>query len=250
MRKDKESMEVRGLLGIIGAIMFYAALLHESSATAALCWAWLALSILIAACGHVAGASRFMGTALGGLLAATACWVLAYLDPGWNSSKAPALLHPGLWAAVVLSGSGLLIAKGIGSSLNEEARATTMRTAAGASLALLLAATSLEAARIAARVSHDPAAQGGAVSIWWAIVACGLIAGGFARRIPVERHGGLVFLFVVGAKVVLFDLHEVAPAWRIASFLSVGVLMLLVAVGYARLSSIITRTSRPQDAAA
>jgi hypothetical protein len=242
--RNGETEDVRDLLGIVGTLMFYAALAHNESRAYAMCWGWMVLSAGVGLAGLVSRGPLILSTAIGGLVGAGAAWVVAYLAPGWTTSHSPALLHPGLWASMVISGMAIVLSGLLGTRLKPETRGSVVPAIGAACGLMLMASTTLELARIAAMASHDAAARGGAVSIWWAMVASGMIAGGFARRVPLVRHAGLALLFIVGGKIVLLDLHEVAPAWRIASFLSVGVLMLLVAVGYARLSAIVTRSRR------
>jgi hypothetical protein len=40
---------------------------------------------------------------------------------------------------------------------------------------------------------------------------------------------------------VLVDFAHVAPAWRVGAFIGIGLLMLFVGVGYARLSRLLER---------
>jgi uncharacterized membrane protein len=116
-----------------------------------------------------------------------------------------------------------------------------------AAIALLLSSTSLEIARIAGVMSSEPTARRAAVSIWWGLVAVGLIVAGFWRKIPAARHVGLGLLAVATAKAMVFDLSTVPPIWRVASFVGLGLLMLGVAVGYARASA---RLARPNPGGA
>jgi uncharacterized membrane protein len=113
-------------------------------------------------------------------------------------------------------------------------------------LLLIFVATSAETSRIASMMFVDETAKYASLTVWWAVFATALIVAGFVRTIPVVRHIGLGLLCVAAGKAVMYDLAEVEPAWRIASFLGVGLLMLGVATGYMR----IARTSRrsPEEA--
>jgi uncharacterized membrane protein len=100
---------------------------------------------------------------------------------------------------------------------------------------VLFAATSLELDRAGrALLPHDAMSRAGMVSIWWGLYAVALLGIGFARHEPIVRHFGLGLLGVATLKAVLVDLADVAPEWRVASFIGLGLLMLGVAVIYAR----------------
>ena len=78
-----------------------------------------------------------------------------------------------------------------------------------------------------------------AVSIWWGLVSVGLIVAGFVARRPLARHSGLALLVLATGKACVFDLAEMPQTWRIASFVGLGLLMLGVAVGYARAAALL-----------
>ncbi len=165
-----------------------------------------------------------------GLLASAAATGAAFI-PGWFDSSAPPLLHRGLLLGLALAAACVAAIR------LARARWTIPGTRAFlAALAVLaaLAATTLELARVAEIATDDAAARGAAVSLWWALAAAGLIVGGFLRRVPPVRWCGLALLGVAGCKVVIADLATVAPVWRAASFVGVGLLMLAVALLYAR----------------
>ncbi|GJQ30757.1 MAG: hypothetical protein HBSAPP03_26410 [Phycisphaerae bacterium] len=109
-------------------------------------------------------------------------------------------------------------------------------------LVLFFADTSLEAGRIVRREFADQTAQRAAVSMWWGVFAVGLLAAGFMLKRAWSRHAGLALLGIAGVKVVAYDLAGVGQAWRIASFLALGLLMLGVAVVYAKVNK-----PRPAD---
>ncbi len=60
---------------------------------------------------------------------------------------------------------------------------------------------------------------------------------GFWRRVPEIRYVGLTLLAIAAGKAVVYDLAEAPQAWRVASFVGLGVLMLMVAVGYSKVSA-------------
>ena len=98
-------------------------------------------------------------------------------------------------------------------------------------------ASSMGVAAIAIDLTDDLLARRAAMSLWWGVLAVGLLIVGFKRSRKAVRHAGLALLSLAALKVVTFDLVEVSPAWRVASFLVLGLLMLGVAVGYGRMSA-------------
>jgi hypothetical protein len=72
------------------------------------------------------------------------------------------------------------------------------------------------------------------VSIGWAISALALIAFGFATRDRAYRWSGLFLLLITLLKVTLLDLAGVETIYRIASFIVLGVILLLASFAYSR----------------
>jgi uncharacterized membrane protein len=179
------------------------------------------------------------GLGLAALAVAAAGWVYYFPLLGWRETTAPVLLHPGLWLAVLLSGLGWgaeawLRREGTDAG-NARLALVRMRVIAAAIGLLLFTATSLEVARLSQRLfATDQTSQNAAVSIWWGLFAMVLLGIGFARRVAVVRHIGLGLLGLATAKAIMVDLREVSPEWRVASFIGLGLLMLAVAVVYAR----------------
>jgi hypothetical protein len=73
-----------------------------------------------------------------------------------------------------------------------------------------------------------------ASSLYTLVFACALLVGGFVWRQVTVRWIGLAGLALVAVKVVLFDLANLATPLRILAAGAVGVVMLLVAYGYAK----------------
>ncbi|MFU8828673.1 MAG: DUF2339 domain-containing protein [Phycisphaerales bacterium] len=107
--------------------------------------------------------------------------------------------------------------------------------ALGAAGALvLLIATSIEAARAGQLYIEDETARQALLSIWWAIYGVMGLVFGSIQRMKTVRLACLCLIGFAALKVVVYDLTNVSPLWRIASSLALGMLMLLIGVAYAR----------------
>ncbi|GIK17881.1 MAG: hypothetical protein BroJett004_00450 [Planctomycetota bacterium] len=165
-------------------------------------------------------------------LAATVAWCRAFPPHSWQADGSAPLLHPGLWRSFVVV-----------AALVASARALRGGFAAGAVVVAWIAAsvalvsTTLEVARVAEAIAADPTARRAAVSIWWGIAGAVAVACGFMVRRASPRCAGLALIALAMLKVALLDLQGVPPVWRVASFLGLGLLMLGVAVLYARLAA-------------
>lgn len=207
-----------------------------------LVWPWAIVAVLASL------ASKFddrlnlrIGATVAAFLAAAA-WLVAWVvAPGFThwSTAFPVLLHPGLLAAVAVGGGLMAVAKvsspirdGSGKRV-DESLPLVCTIAAGAMLWL---ATSFEASRIAEMTTGSVAARGAAVSIWWGLLAVALLYVGFRRSIPGLRYTGLALLGMAGVKVVLLDMAGAPQLARVAGFVTLGLLMLGTAVGYARVA--------------
>ncbi|MFO0836648.1 MAG: DUF2339 domain-containing protein [Phycisphaerales bacterium] len=174
---------------------------------------------------------RLIFAAVVGAVMCTGLWIVLFV-PHWTKHESPLLLHPGLVTGLLLTAQWGLSA----AWLRHEGRSAASRqSSVVVGLAALFACTSLEAARIALRISDDPAARGAGVSLWWGVFAAGLLVAGFWRRSSPLRWGGLILLGVTSLKLVIIDLATVPMLWRTISFLALGLLMIGVPVAYARL---------------
>jgi hypothetical protein len=68
------------------------------------------------------------------------------------------------------------------------------------------------------------------LSVLWTLYAAGALAWGFLRSAPAVRYGALALLGLTVVKVFLVDLSAVRTAYRILSFLILGVVLLLVSL--------------------
>jgi uncharacterized membrane protein len=88
----------------------------------------------------------------------------------------------------------------------------------------------------AQRAANPAMARQTAWSIYWGLYAIVVVALGFARRSAVVRYAGLALLAITLAKVLTVDMAEVRHAYRVLSFLGVGLLLVATSVGYAKLA--------------
>jgi uncharacterized membrane protein len=220
----------------VAVVLTFAGFVHEDARASSVALAWLGLSAVL-----ILLHARLRRLALDiygllGLGAAAGAWCIAYPSEWMEGGRLPGL-HPGLGVAA------LLVLAGAGSAWwlrRPRARATEpalLPVVAVLSLVLLFGATSLEVARSAGLVADDTTVRKAAVSIWWGLFAVGLIAGGFGARVTAMRHVGLALLAVATVKAAVIDLTDVPQLWRVVSFIGLGLLMLGVAVGYARVTA-------------
>jgi hypothetical protein len=213
-------------------VMLVAAAPGNEAEAAVLVWAVMTGALVLAGRWVVPLGLEF--AALVVALGAGLAW--GTLSARWNASGALPMLQPWLWLGMLVAGACVLC--GVGSPKRGEARGKVALWLGGAlGLVMVFAATSLEVARVAARLADDSTAQAAAVSIWWGVFACGMIVAGFASRVPPVRHVGLALLGIAAVKTVVLDLADVPAVWRIASFIGLGMLMLAVAVLYGKVSA-------------
>lgn len=86
--------------------------------------------------------------------------------------------------------------------------------------------------------AYYPGMESGAVSIWWALFAIALTAGGMWRSQRWVRAAGLVLFAVVTYKVFFYDLHELDAFYRIFAFVILGLVILSGSVLYLRYKTI------------
>jgi uncharacterized membrane protein len=73
-----------------------------------------------------------------------------------------------------------------------------------------------------------------ALSVLWAVIGLAAVVVGFAKHLRPLRYAALGLLGVTFAKILLVDLAQVRPVYRILSFLAVGGLLLCVSFVYHR----------------
>jgi hypothetical protein len=238
---SQDRMRVRTVIASqLGLALLAVAAAHPNSEAQSICVALLALSVVA----FVAGARvlpRWMGWSFSGavlLAISILAWGAAYFPRGWNAAAAPIGLHPGLWIALLIGAVGVAAARWFnplerGSIERSRLAAFSMALAT----ALFFVASSFEVARGATEWASQERARQAVLSIYWGLFAVGLLGAGFLRAAPLVRYAGLGLMAVAAAKAVLVDLSAAPPAWRIASFMGLGLLMVGVALAYARIAA-------------
>ncbi len=220
----------------VATVLLVGSISHQDSSAAALCVVWLVICWGIAlASRHVRGLALSVHALLV-WLAALLLWADRFATNNWAGAKEPALLYPGLWLGLALAGTivGLerIARPGVEPSLHPKAKLFAWWTAT----LITWASTSLEVARIAGSLAIDSTSRGAAVSVWWGIFAIGLLAVGYWKRNAAVRGVGLGLLALGTAKAIFVDLAHVSSGWRAVSIVTLGLLMIGVAIVYARLS--------------
>lgn len=246
------------VLAAAGAILcMLLAFLAPGSEHGPVAWVWLALAAGVLLVHRFVPGIALDVMGMVGIAASAALWAESYALNDWASATRAIGLHPGLLLALAQAATMGLGARALARRRGRENGPTfneLVSLAAGFAVALVFASTSLEVRRAALAWVTDPTAQQAALSIWWGIFAVALIVIGFARRVPIVRHTGLALMTIAAAKVVVLDLSEVADVWRIVLFMGLGLMMLGIAVGYAKLQANLDRADSQEpdqpDAAA
>jgi len=84
------------------------------------------------------------------------------------------------------------------------------------------------------RMSSDGGSTG--ITIWWAVCALGLAIFGLVRNTARHRYLALVLFGMTLLKVFFVDLGDLKGLYRVAAFMGLGVLLLLLSFLYQRLS--------------
>ena len=151
----------------------------------------------------------------------------------WTSSDAMPMLHPGLISGLLVAAMAVWIARRAARASTDAASPMRLWGIAVAGV-VALTASSLEIGRVSSMMFDEQTARNAAVSIWWGLVAAMCLRIGFVRRFPWLRRFGLALMSVAVMKAALIDLGRIDPAWRVVSMLALGLLMLGVALAYAR----------------
>ncbi len=229
----------------IGIIILGAFIAHPRSLAPSVLIAWMGIAGILAAAHYFIPRLhlRAMGLALCG--ASLVYWVAHYPLEGWSNIPAPIGLHPGLWLAFAIISVSLAVTYIRAWITDDAIRKQIFTAVAAVTTGLFFTATSFEVARGAAELASDDTVRLAALSIYWGLFGVAMIAVGFRARQPAVRYIGLALILVSTAKALVVDLAEVPAGWRIASFFGLGMLMLGVAVAYAKIAAKGEQTTEP-----
>jgi hypothetical protein len=233
----------------LGTLAMMFGFLATGTSIGAVCVVWVWMGILLVAAHQPASLRRRATDAmgLGVFVLSMLLWASEYLiEQEWLKATMPGLRHPGLWVALVIFaamiGAAAWLRRGTPKRATWSTSIPIIQVVAGV---ILLGSTSLEVSRSAGIwFPASDTSQAAALTIWWAVFAVGMLIAGFAAIVPIIRHIGLGLLGLAAVKALVVDLVPVAPEWRVASFIGIGLLMLGVAVGYAKVSSKLEKQAR------
>lgn len=83
--------------------------------------------------------------------------------------------------------------------------------------------------------------------ILWGVTSFLLIAIGLSRKIKMLRIISLVLLLITLLKLFIIDLRDISEGGKIAAFISLGVLLLVVSFMYQRLKRLLLDESQPAE---
>jgi len=238
------------LAAVVAVLMLFAAALAPGAEHGPVVWAWLALSILVFVVHRFVPRMYLDLVAFAGLAAATGLWTITYAFSDWSASTRPICLHPGLIQGLALAlafwgGAGFLWKRA--GRRGGPTVPDMLRYAVAMAVVLIFASSSLEVRRAALMFVENDNGQRAALSIWWGIFGLALIGSGFWRGVSIVRHSGLALMTVAVGKAIIFDLASVPAGWRVVSFLGLGLMMLGVAIGYAKAHATLEKTARAQE---
>lgn len=225
---------------IVSIVMLMLAPITQDVDTTHLIWPWAAVAVLAALAARAEPRMLFRPAGMVVAVLASVAWVMAYIFyPGfksWSIEPFP-LTHPGLLSALAVVTACLIVGRFSGREAPDSKTIDVTPTVCFVTGAFMLwLSTSFEASRVAEIVTGSDQARGAAVSIWWGLLAVSILLVGFRRAVPGLRYAGLSLLGLAGVKVVLFDMAGAPQLARVAGFVTLGLLMLGTAVGYARVA--------------
>lgn len=238
--KDATPSRRSRALAWLGVIVLLFAFFHEEADYGSIVMVWLGISILA-----LHGATVLPRLGLRG--ASTLVWYLCLLPWtmvyafDWSSTAWNHWLHPGLVEALILSAAAGWIVRQARSSGNILPRLGAY--VLGTGVFLLFVGTSLEVSRLADLHITSSRGEMACVSLWWGAFALSLIGVGFRWRLAASRRFGLALMGVAALKALIVDLRDVPELWRVASYVGLGLLMLVVALVYSRLSAALDQES-------
>lgn len=222
----------------VGCVCLGLAVINDRTPAEWTAGAWLAIALGVALSQAITRTLPLTRLALAAMLPVTAMWVFAYLmEDDWLLSTAPIGLHPGFGMSLVIIGASWALAYANhrrGDCDSSESRLNWIAGPVAIGAMLLLVTTSLEVVRAADVYADSEQMQRAALSIWWALFAVPVLVIGFAKKIAPARVGALLLIALASVKALAYDLFQVEAALRVAVFLALGLLMMAIALVYAR----------------
>jgi uncharacterized membrane protein len=83
--------------------------------------------------------------------------------------------------------------------------------------------------------------------ILWGLMGFGMIAWGMREKLIALRIGGLALFLLILLKLFIFDIREVSAGGKIAAFISLGVLLLVISFMYQRLRKLLIRDAEATE---
>lgn len=145
--------------------------------------------------------------------------------------------HPIFWSAATASIGSIVVAlivAGIVFRSRRIARGIWLLAAAWAVYLVSIGAVDEFQSRLGGATSLEELQKQAQVtlSILWAVLGGVALVVGLWRQITLARGAGLALLAIVTAKVFVYDLSSLDAAYRVLSFIGLGVLLLVVAYFY------------------
>ena len=159
------------------------------------------------------------------LLVGTIIYRLQYVPPD----------VPIIWNVQFLAGACLGTSLVVASRMLPQSRFTGVAIVSACACGLWLGTLAIDRAAFDTSSVH---AFG--ITIWWALAAIGMIAGGFGWHSTKLRWLGLGLLSIAACKLLAVDMHQSATIWRVLTGLALGLLMVLVSVVYVRIGGSFT----------
>lgn len=152
-------------------------------------------------------------------------------------SAASAINHPIFWSAATASIGSVavaLVVAGFVFRSRQIARVIWLLAAASAVYLVSIGAVDEFQSRLGGATAVEELQKQAQVtlSILWAVLGGAALVAGLWRQVTVVRGAGLALLAIVTAKVFVYDLSSLDAAYRVLSFIGLGVLLLVVAYLY------------------
>lgn len=202
--------------------------------------AWCGLAALQAAAVRLdpGGRLAYLATAAAGVVIAAAYALVAVVPPSRLAVTAEGVAsHPPFLSEATIALGALAAALAAGAwFVRGSPAAAWLRVAAGGTIVYLLSVGVVDvfASQVGGSVPLEELQRQAqvALSILWAAIGFGTFAVGAVRGLALAREFGLALLAIATVKVFVFDLSFLDVAYRVLSFIGLGLLLLAGAFVY------------------